>query len=45
MNLKIQELNFLYLYRYCQENQIDVSVYEDCEIEEISKEDIRNIIN
>lgn len=44
MNYKIEMLNFLYLYRYCQECHMDVSTYENEDIEDISSEDISNIL-
>lgn len=44
MDFKIIELNFLYLYKYCQECHINTSVYENYDIEDICEEDIVSLL-
>lgn len=44
MNLSIKQLNFLYLYKYCKENHLNVSAYDDIEIEYINEEDVSTIL-
>lgn len=45
MNYKIEQLNFLYLYKYCKENHLDVSAYDCLEVEDVIDEDVINILN
>lgn len=44
MNFTIKQLNFLYIYKYCMENHLNVSAYDDISLEQIDKEDIANIL-
>lgn len=44
MGFKIIQLNFLYLYKYCQECHMDVSIYDNYDIEEINEDDIVNLL-
>lgn len=39
MEFKINQLNFLYLYKYCQECHIDAKAYDNYNIEDICEED------
>lgn len=43
MNFCIKQLNFLYLYKYCKENHLNVSAYDEFNIENIDEEDVVNI--
>lgn len=44
MNFDIKQLNFLYVYKYCKENHLNVSAYDEVSIEQVDKEDIANIL-
>lgn len=44
MDFKIIELNFLYLYKYCQECHINTTVYEDYDIEDICEDDVISLL-
>lgn len=45
MDYTIEQLNFLYLYKYCVESHIDVSAYDYLHIEEVISDDITTILN
>lgn len=44
MNFRIEQLNFLYLYKYCQENHLNVDIYDTTDIEDICKDDVYTIL-
>lgn len=44
MSFRIIELNFLYLYKYCQDCHINTSVYDNYDIEDICEDDIISLL-
>lgn len=44
MNLCIKQLNFLYIYKYCKENHLNVSAYDDMSINNVDEEDVSTIL-
>lgn len=45
MSFSILQLNFLYIYKYCQSIHMDVIEYEDDDISDIDANDVLSLIN